>query len=434
MKQLPVLFLGFSALVAFAQDPSTTATPPVEQSTRENTLTSLAGDFFNGDFVNYYAFANGLLDTSQHTLQSSNGVAGGIDVGGGVTASKHFSNSLLSLSYRGDYRNYSGGFSGSGTNQNLSLYYSRRLSNRWSLNLQEGAGILFYDNGYVNNFSGGQSAVQSNPFSPTTRFLSSGAVLSYRQSARLTYSVSGNFFLSRYSYPGAFGATGGIFSGSASYQLSSRTSIGGTYSHDNFYFQHGAGDSNIDGGFGTVDHLFGRNWSVRFSAGVTRAHTKGDARIPVVVIVGGQPVLVFVILPYDRTTSVPTIQGSLTHRVRSFSLTANVGRGVDPGNGTYLTSDHTFFNGGASRQFYNSSLGAFYSYSRLTSISNNVSHSFTQNNFTVSYSRVVFPHISVNGGFQSLRYSSLATLGGSADNRITFGVAFSSKSIPLTLF
>ena len=417
-----------------AQEASQPAPQAVPQGTSDNTLTSLAGEFFHGDFVNYYGFASGVFDTTEATLNSPSASSGGISVGGGVTVSKQLSNGIFSLNYRGDYRNYTGGgYDSSGTDQYLNLIYSRRLGHRWTLSLQEGAGILFYNQGFYSTLSP-TGGTQTNPFSPSSRFVSSSAYLSYRQTARLTYTFGGSFFLNRYSYPGAIGSTGGIVTASASYALTARTNVGGTYSHDNFIFQHGAGKSNIDGVYGNISHTFGHGWFVNLSAGITRAHSSGIIDQPVPLIVGGQTVTGYLVGPYNNVSEVPTIQGNVSHHFRSFNLSASAGRGVNPGNGTYLTSDNTYFGGVISRGFRKSVVTGNAFYSRVTSIANAVSQSYSSENLTASYSRIVLPHLSVYGTYQYERYGALLNYGSTADNRFIFGVALSSKSIPLTIF
>ncbi len=428
-KKLPVLFLVLGS-VATAQDTSAPSPSAAPQTVTDNTLTSLAGEFFHGDFVNYYAFANGVYDSTLQTLQTGSGSSGGFSVGGGVTASKQFSTGILSLNYRGDYRNYSGGYEAGGTDQYLNLIYSRRLGRRWTISFQEGAGILFYNGTYF----GAPGGVQTNPFSPTTRFLSSAAYLSYRQSARLTYTFGGSFFLNRYNFPGAIGSTGGIFSASASYALTNRTDFGGTYSHDYFVYQHGAGNTTLDGGYANLSHTFGRDWRVNISAGVTRAHTSGVITLPENVILAGETVPVYLVGHYDVVSEVPTIQGSVYHHFRSFNISASAGRGVNPGNGTYLTSSNVYFGGLISKSFRNSAVSANANYSRVTSIANTVAQSFSQSSIIASYSRILLPHLSVYGTYNYNRYGALLNYSSISDNRFIFGVAFSSKSIPLTIY
>ncbi len=434
-KSAAALLLVLAPLIARAQQEDTSAPTPPEQSIHQNTLTSLTGEFFRGDFFNIYAFANGDYDSTQQTVQSPNVSGGGYTVGGGITASKRFSSGLLSLSYRGDYRNYSAGFNDSGTDQYLSLLYSRRLGRRWSISFSETAGILFYSNAFYPTLGPSGSNVNTNPFSPSTRFLESGVYLTYRQTRRLSYTISGDFFLNRYSYPGSIGSTGGIFSVSASYAISPRTSFGGTYSHDNFVFQHSAGTTVLDGGFGNISHTFGRNWRAYFSAGITHAHTYGIIQIPVTAIFGGQTVTGYLTGPYNTVSNVPTLDGGVTHHMRAFDLSVSTGRGVNPGNGTYLTSSDTFFTGLVSRKLDSKSvISANLSYMRIVSIANQVSEAFSQTFFTVYYSRVLYPHIAGYFGYTYNRYSALLNYGSSSNNQIVVGVAFTSKSIPLTIF
>ena len=435
-KFVALLFVS-GACLAFAQDTPTTSaeqTAPLENA-HDNMLTSLAGTFFQGDFFNVYAFFNGVYDSTNQTLQSNRGGGAGYSMGGGVTGSKRFSNGSLSLNYRGDYRNYSSGFEGSGTNQYLSLAYTRRLGNRWVVSLNESAGILFYNNPFYTSLAPAGGGIQTNPFSPTTRFVQSSIYMSYRQTRRLSYTLGGSFFLSRYNYPGSIGTTGGIFSASAAYILTSRTTVGGTYSHDNFYFQKGFGNTNIDGGYADVTHVFGRAWSVSVSAGVTRAHTQGVINLPVQFILGGLPLTGYVKEAYNTVSYVPTVQGSVTHYVGKFSLSASAGRGVNPGNGTYLTSAHTYFGGSVSRKVGRQAIlsGNTY-YSHITSIANQVAEAYTQNYTTIAYSRVLFPHLSAYASYSYDRYGSLLGSGSSIDNRFIAGISFSSKSVPFTLF
>src|SRR5882757_187562 len=116
-----------AAATVVAQEASTPE-PDADSGIRGLPVT-LAGQFFDHDFVNYTLFANVVLDTNLATLQGAQTVNGngvGYSVGGGVTASHLTRNSAFSLSYRGDYRHYGSGGYGAGTNQNLALDYTVR--------------------------------------------------------------------------------------------------------------------------------------------------------------------------------------------------------------------------------------------------------------------------------------------------------------------
>jgi hypothetical protein len=397
-------------------------------------ITSLAGQFFSGDFVNYNVFLNGIYDSRNQTLQTGNVNAGGIGVGGGVALSKNFERSTLSLNYRGEYRYYASGFQGSGTNQYLSLLYSYRFSPRWSLSFDATGGIIFYDSPYYNSVPGG--GVVTNPFSRETRFLQAGTFVTYQQTRRLSYVLGGNFIMNRYSFQGAIGSTGGILSASVVYKLTARTTVGGTFSHNNFYYQNDVGTSLIDGGYVNVKHIFGRGWEAYVSGGATRVHSQGVIRQPVeVVIPNGQTVIGYIVGPYDTTKFVPTVEGGLRHNFRRLSVGASAGHGVNPGNGTYLTSSHTFFGGSVSHPLGRQAvISGNVNYARLNSIASTISRQYSQNFINAGYSRVLMPHLSAHVTYTYSRYGNFFSYNGVVDNRLTFGIAYSSKSIPFTLF
>ena len=144
--------------------------------------------------------------------------------------------------------------------------------------------------------------------------------------------------------------------------------------------------------------------------------------------------ILYLVGPYNNVSEVPTVQGSVSHHFRSFNLSASAGRGVNPGNGTYLTSDNTYFGGVVSRGFRKSVVSVNAYYSRVTSIANTVSQAYSSDNLTASYSRILLPHLSAYATYQYLRYGALLNYSSTGDNRFIFGLALSSKSIPLTIY
>jgi len=373
-----------------------------------------------------------VYDSTQQAVNAPNTGGLGFDVGGQISTSKSFRDSALSLSYRGEYRDYAPSFGGSGSNQNLNFIYTKRMGVRWTLSYHAIAGITSY--GTTNYNFNGDTAL-NNPFSLTTRYVSSGITLAYRQTARLTYTVSGDFFLNRYTFPGATGVTGGIFSASARYMLTPRTSVAATYSHDQIWYQLGAGTSQIDGAFISGTHRFGKTWDVEVSGGASHVHTQGVFRQPLQIVVDGQRIIVIALVPYNTDKVVPTISGSVSKRFGEFTLRGLVTRGVNPGNGSYLTSSSTRIFGYLSRNFGRvSTLSVAGGYTTLESVAKTVNQSYSQDTFTIHYSRVLFPHISTNVSYNYYRYGSLLGFSGRSDNRLIFGVAFSTKSVPVTLF
>ena len=199
--------------------------------------TSLASQFFEHDYFNFFAFGNGIYDTALPKLtadSSGYGGAFGYDVGGGVTAGHNFKKGVFSLSYKADYRHYSGTTYASGTNQSFSALYSTRLNRQWSLALEGSGGVISYGGQFYGADTGLGSSVLTNPLSSQSRFASASLSLTYQQTRRLSYTLGGQFFLNNYNYAGAVNSIGGSGTASINYRTTARTTIGGTYSRSYF--------------------------------------------------------------------------------------------------------------------------------------------------------------------------------------------------------
>jgi hypothetical protein len=430
-----VVLLAVAAATVVAQETTETQPTATDNGVRGLPAT-LAGQFFDHDFVNYSLFANAVIDSNLQTLQGAQSVTAagfGWSAGGGVTASHLTRNTSLSLSYRGDYRRYGTSGYGSGTDQNLALDYSLRLSRRWSMSLDLAGGILLYGSGFYGVTPSGASTVSTNPLSPETRFLTTGLTFSYQQTRRLSYVFTGQFFLNNYNYPGAINSVGSSGTVSAIYRLTGKTSVAGTYYHTYYTYGQSAGQSTLDGGSLTLSHTFPGHWQASLTAGVTRSHASGTITIPLALLFG-QNVNGYVIGPYDQVSLVPSFQGSLTRYLMRSSISISAGQGIQPGNGVYLTSRSQFLNATYSYSKRRSNIGIAGSYSRLSSISNTVSQGYNSGNFTASYSYVVRRHLSADFRYDLISYGGLFNYGRTIENRFTFGVSFSSQSIPVTLF
>lgn len=424
-----------AAATVVAQEAATSE--PQDAGETRGLPVTLAGQFFEHDFVNYSLFGNVIFDTNLATLpgaQAVNGSGVGWSAGGGVSASHLTRNSAFSLSYRGDYRRYGRSGYGSGTDQHLGLDYSRRLSRRWSTGINAGGGILLYGGGFYSVTPSSASTVATNPLSTETRFLSVGINFSYQQTRRLSYVFGGNFFLNNYNYAGAINSVGGSGTLSAVYRLTGKTTVAGTYSHTYYTYSHDAGSSTLDGVSLTLTHNFPGRWQASATAGVNRSHTSGVISLPVSIIVGQQVVDGYVTGAYDSVTFVPSFQGSLTRYLHHSALSVSGGQGIIPGNGLFLTSRSQFLNGTYSYSTRRSNISFGGGYSRLSSIANGVSQTYSTGNFSASYSYVVRRHLSADFRYDFIRYGGLFNYGGVTEHRLSAGLSLSSKSIPLTLF
>ena len=419
-----------------AQDASTTEPAATDNGVRGIPVT-LAGQFFEHDFVNYTLFGNIIFDSNLATLQgaqTANGSSLGWSAGGGVSASHHTRNSAFSLSYRGDYRHYGSSGYGSGTDQNLSLGYSLQLSRRWSTSISATGGILLYGTGFYGITPSTSVSVATNPLTPETRFLSTGINFSYQQTRRLSYVFGGQFFLNNYNSVGGFNSIGGSGLFSVVYRLTGKTSLSGTYSHTYYAYSQNVGTSTLDGGSVTLSHTFPSRWQASATVGIFRNHASGTISVPVSIVLAQQTVNGYVTGPYDNVTLVPSFQGSLTHYLRHSALSISGGQGIQPGNGVYLTSRSQFFTGTYSYSTRRSNIGFGANYSRLSSIANSISQTYSSGGLSASYSYVVRRHLSADFRYDLISYGGLGNYSAATEHRLSAGLSFSSQSIPLTLF
>ncbi len=435
MKIRITVLLVLTATIALAQEE-----PPPTGSTASQNPVTLATEFFeNNNFLNYFAFANAVYDTYNPTLDSNgksvNHGGVGFQVGGGASARHVWQKSVLTFSYSGSYRDYSSSFFGSGTDQNLGINYSRRLARHLSMNVAVGAGTVLFGTGYVAQEQVGTGNIQLNPYSNSTRFFSGSVGLSYQQSRRLGYSLSGGFYMQRYSYPSAVGSTGGSGNIGVNYRVTARTTIFANYSRSYFVFQRGAGTSTVDSYSGSVSRRFANHWTASGSVGVSRSHVTGTAVVPVTLsTVAGATLTGYVSGPYNSVSVVPSFSGSVTHFLKRSSFSASGGQNIVSGNGFYLASKNQFLSGVYSRSFRRSNASFGGNWNRLNSVANSIAYGYTTTGLTANYGHSLAHHIGINARYDFIRYGAFAGNKGVDDSRFSFGFTLSSQSIPITLY
>lgn len=432
MKFLVFVVVTLSAGSVFAQDttgggtqsqiPGNTA-PPLIQKPYEAVK----------DFFNFFAFANGVLDTNGAYLQNANqGASFGEMVGGGASGFHQFSTGSLAVYYNGDYRHYGKSSFGNGTDQNLSIFY-QKFGKRWSFSIGEAAGEFFQGGTTFSTASNPVNPsliVQTSPYATKTRFAGTNLSAAYQQSLRLSYQFTGSYFLTRYNGLVAIGSNNIIGAFAVVYRITRRTSLSGNYSHSDYNYQHNGGSSNVDSGYLTLGHDFASHWSASISGGMTRANSSGFFEVPVFINPNTPPVLVGG--QYKQTNFLPYFQGTVTRVMRHSSIMASAGETVGPGNGYYLSSRVLNVNGIYNYALRRANLSANGYLSRLSSASNGVSGNEITLGLGAAYAYNLIRHLGLNARYDYIKYSVTGNLHVPADNRISFGVYFTSKDVPLS--
>jgi hypothetical protein len=428
------MLLSVGAALAVAQEG-----PNMDNPINYNPVT-LASQFFeHNNYFNYSAFVNGVFDSyaptyNTGTAQQTNNGAFGYAVGGALSGYHKFRKATFSISYSGTYRNYNSPLFQNGTDQNLALNYTRRLARRWTTSLSANAGTVLYGSGYLGTISQSPNGVLTNPFSSNTRYVSAGVSLAYQQSRRLSYVISGNFFLQRYSFVNAIGATGASGDVAVNYRLTSRTTISADYNTSGFTYQAGSGDSRLNGVNASVFHQFSNHWFVSVSGGITHSNISGFIAIPVSALTGNVGAGGYVVGQYSSSSNFPSFSGTVSRVFRRFQLSASGGQSIVSGNGYYLASRNQFLSGVYSKTFRRSNISFGGNWYRLKSAANTVAYSYSAGGIGASYGYQLMRYVGSNFRYDLVRYGNLTPYPSITDNRISFGLTFSSRSVPLTLY
>jgi len=424
-----------AAATLAAQESPSDSSSGIGDSTRRVTALS---EFFDHDFVNVYAFANGIWDSrvpelTNNVLNYGSGL--GWEAGGGIALSHRFKGGDITLNYSGSYRDYQSQTFNGGVQQSLSLAVTKRLARHWSLGASVAGGILAYGTSYYGTSAGGTTAA-SNPFSSSSRFLNAGVGITYAQTRRLSYVFSGNYFLSNFSYGSSFSSQGVTGGASVLYRTTVRTTVGASYNHTYYTYTHSTVKTNVDGVALNVSHRFASHFQLDLSGGVNRINSSGTISIPVTLVFDGQTVTGYYVGPFSRTTNAPTFRGFLTYGTRHSGFSIGGGEGVSSGNGTYLTSRNQY---GALTYSYSiparrANISAGGTYSRLSSVANNVTQAYESYGASVGGGINLVRYVSANARYDYIHYAGLYVFSGLSESRISFGLSLSSKSVPLTLF
>lgn len=389
------------------------------------------------DFFNYFATLGADYDSNGQYVGggTGRGSAEGLTIGGGISGVHTWATSMFSLSYRGNYNDYFGGF-GHTDQQSLIALYQKRWR-RWTLNASISGGILYEQaTAYGTDGSGlvdTGSLVQSNPFSTETRYASAQVGMSYLQTQRLSYSFSGSYLIDRYNSLAASGFHDPTGSVSVNYRLTRRTSFGGTYSHSDYVYQHNIGSNQVDNLFLNVEHDFASHIILSASAGGTRASGAGSIVFPTGLFYQGQPL--YIRENYHQTNYLPYLAFTASKQYQHTSMYVNASESVTPGNGIFLTSRTIGVSGSVNQQFRRSNAGIGASYSRLEGALTLPGYGqTTTRGIDVSYSYNLLRHVGVNARYDYLSYGSYGFLQTKPDNHLQLSIYFESKDIPLTLY
>ena len=398
------------------------------------------------DFRPYVSFAgtytSGLNGVSVDTNGAPvNDASLGASLSFGISGSHAWKHTRLGLTYSSGYTLYQKSFYDGVNSQNFQLSIVHQLSRHSTLNFNNS--VVMYGSNRATptlpptlDFDPSTNNIPTNDFFDNrTISLSSTVGYTIQRSTRLSFSFSGNGFLTRRRSTALFGTKGIGATADVMYRLSKRSTIGAMYSFTHYNFTGIAGGTDAH----SVSAVYSRTLSRTMQISAFGGFTKYENVF--VQLVAVDPAIAAVIgysavqrIFYIKETS-PTGGGRISWAVPHGTFFADASSGINPGNGLFLTS--TAVNVGAGYNYsgvrrWALSAGANYnnSYSK-----GNVYGSYGNYSANLSASRQVAPLTHGVLTFFMRKYNS-----GDFKNYnkwsygVNLGLSFSPGDIPVRLW
>jgi hypothetical protein len=355
----------------------------------------------------------------------------GVEASAGVSGRKIWKRTYLGVDYGGNYTHYATKSFYNGTGQQLSLGVGTQIGRKLSLSSQIGAGTS-------NRFIGGPSVFQANEFefltAPTqelfdsrTYFLGLSTSAAYTINSRSSIRVSGNYNTVRRKARGLVDMKGYGASADYVYRVSRRTSLGVSYTFSHYDFEKIFGDSDVHVmGFHTGRKI-GRDWSLSAAVTLSKQSTVGVRSFsldPVLAAILGRNSGSEV---FESNNLVYGYNFSLSRTIRRSTVSASASRGINPGNGYFLTSISQYagvaFNHSISRDL---ALTGNFGYIKLTSLgfASGTLHSWS-GGASVTYK--LSPSFGMNAHYDWRNYDLKQTTFSRAGYRLSMGLSYFPK-------
>ncbi len=389
----------------------------------------------------------GLYDTGLAAVavgpqgQLGNTAAFGASIVGGVSGAHSWTHTKLGLDYRGSFYHYTKATYYDGTDQALMLGLSHQFTRHTMLSVRENAGL------YSRNF-GLPGLPQTVPFDPSTSFvpttdfydnrtlyLSTQADFTIQKTARLSFNLGADNFLTRRRSTALYGVGGYGARADAQYRLSRRSTIGAGYTYTHFGFHGILSSSDLHGLVATYAIRLTKNLEISAYGGIMRSETKFLQSVPI-----DPAVAALIGVGYGNVISysasyIPNWSARISRTFSRGVLFAAGGHSVTPGNGLFLTTTMTSASAGYSytglrRWSFNTQ--ANYSYG--TSIAN-FRGNYGNSTGSVSTSRQLGRYLHGILSFSVRKYNSQQfTLYNRWIYNATIGIGFSPGDVPLRIW
>jgi len=282
------------------------------------------------------------LQTAADSAQGLNYTEQGLTASGGVYGIQRWRRKELSIGYTGGYTRYRTNKAFNGPEQFLTAQFGWQLSPRFMVQFQETGGTTTRATMYAYQSGLYSSSLRNfiprdEAFDNRVYFANSSAMLVFRKSARLSYSIGGDHFI-QHRVTQLPSVAGFRTRADVNYRLSRDISIGGDYEYTDYRFTRGAGNSQFHAVGFDYSQRFGRNWELVSLAGFYQIQNVSIIDVPVdpeVALIVGRTSVAEV---RNMQVYSPRVQVSLTRMYRKGIIGGQFISDVNPGNGQLLTA------------------------------------------------------------------------------------------------
>jgi hypothetical protein len=287
---------------------------------------------------------------------------------------------MVSVSYTGNYSQYSESGTYSGINQNMSAAYSHVLSRRLTLNLS-GSGSIYSLNSVLENQAVGPETIANiniatSPniqiFDVGGKQFSSQANLTWQLTGRLSFNFGTSYFGVEQDSASLLGTTGQQARADVNYRLTRKMTVGSYYSFSQYRYSQGLGNSATNTAGLIYSYAFNRTTQLRFRGGLSEVESLGLESVQI------NPAIAALL-----GVNSGVVDSYNTYKTSDFSMqfvkdfgrgkrTASIAyaHGISPGNGLFQTSQQESISASLSAKvFRNYSLSMSAGRDTLTSIS-----------------------------------------------------------------
>ena len=255
---------------------------------------------------------------------------------------KTWRRTFLGIDYASNYSHYAANSYYNGLTQQLNLGVGTMIGRKLQLSSQIGAGTS-------NRFVGGNSVFVASEFeflsAPTQElfdsrsyFLGVSSSATYTLNSRSSVRVTGNVSSIRRKARGLVDMTSYGAAGDWVYRVNRRTSLGVSFAYNHYDFVKVFGDSDIYT-FGThFGRQFGRDYQFKGALTMSQQSTVGVRTVnldPVLSAILGRLTGAEV---FESNNLIYGYNFSLSRTIRHSTITLTANRGINPGNGYFLTS------------------------------------------------------------------------------------------------